>query len=106
MLLLLRVLAIIPGTNNSETHQIFTATYRHSTNTSENCALYSQEKHSNVNFIIAIVKHRQHFAAILSFQIILQQGSYYRNFLENEHTMILFLECDHIHLLELYILTK
>ena len=62
---------------------------------------------------IAALRHKRNRKTTSTFRgnseknrAILQQGSYFRNFLENEHTMILFLKCDHIQLLELYILTK
>ena len=51
--------------------------------------------------VSAFVKQRQHFAAKeRQTEVILQQDIYFRNFLENEHTMVLFWKCDHIQLSE------
>ena len=47
------------------------------------------------------VKQRQRFAAKeRQTEVILQQDIYFRNFLENEHTMVLLWKCDHIQLSE------
>ena len=48
----------------------------------------------------ALVKQRQHFVAKQRKTEVILQDIYFRNFLENEHTMVLFWKCDHIQLSE------